>query len=426
MPAYNCYMYSFINSLFEYLFKLHSVFVRQPHVDERMASLSDYLFSSFLYLRLGNTRAKHNIDTNTDCLYLATSPFVEKTSPNSLSERSFRKDRFQKYGPKLSQEVPYRVLATSMTALPGHNINSQSDHMIVAESSSRLASLVQTNEEQNKRLSTLATASGSIVRIYCISDTHERHDVLPDLPLEANCDVFIHAGDIFMTNRVMTKEGSIASLKRFNDWLGKQNARHRLVIPGNHDFLFESHPIEELQAILSNATILINQVVEVVGLKIFGTPKSSGRSDNRAFQSAAFGKRVKEAIAEIKDRGETIDILITHGPELAITEEIRPRLAHVFGHVHGYHGVHLWEDLLTLCPCIMNGRYNPHNLPIMIDLSTNRAVDSGKGIHLGSTGNKSLHLHLQEDNLTIKGGDNEDNKVVEDSSVTLSMQILHS
>jgi ribosome-binding protein aMBF1 (putative translation factor) len=43
----------------------------------------------------------------------------------------------------------------------------------------------------------------SCLRIVAISDTHDRHHLLEDLP---ECDLLIHSGDILMTSRVFTKE----------------------------------------------------------------------------------------------------------------------------------------------------------------------------------------------------------------------------
>jgi predicted phosphodiesterase len=71
------------------------------------------------------------------------------------------------------------------------------------------------------------------VRIICISDTHGQHAGLrvPD------GDILIHAGD-FMTYGNAPRE-----IIDFNTWLGRQPHTNKIVIAGNYDRLFESHPI---------------------------------------------------------------------------------------------------------------------------------------------------------------------------------------
>jgi predicted phosphodiesterase len=69
------------------------------------------------------------------------------------------------------------------------------------------------------------------MRLVLLSDTHQRHDdlVVPD------GDVLVHAGDF-------SRRGKEAEVVRFNAWLGVQPHRAKLVVAGNHDFLFEQEP----------------------------------------------------------------------------------------------------------------------------------------------------------------------------------------
>ena len=70
------------------------------------------------------------------------------------------------------------------------------------------------------------------IRIVCISDTHGQHAKLgvPD------GDVLIHAGDF------MAFGDTPSEIVDFNQWLGKQPHRYKVVIAGNHDWMFERHP----------------------------------------------------------------------------------------------------------------------------------------------------------------------------------------
>ena len=69
------------------------------------------------------------------------------------------------------------------------------------------------------------------IRVVCIGDTHGQHGklIVPD------GEVLIRAGD-FMTFGDGPKE-----IVEFNQWLGRQPHRHKVVIAGNHDSMFERH-----------------------------------------------------------------------------------------------------------------------------------------------------------------------------------------
>lgn len=77
------------------------------------------------------------------------------------------------------------------------------------------------------------------VRIVCISDTHGQH---AKLSVPAG-DVLIHAGD-FMAFGDTPKE-----IVDFNHWLGRQSQRFKVVIAGNHDLMFERHPLPSRAAL---------------------------------------------------------------------------------------------------------------------------------------------------------------------------------
>jgi Icc-related predicted phosphoesterase len=178
------------------------------------------------------------------------------------------------------------------------------------------------------------------VRIICISDTHGQHSDLrvPD------GDILIHAGD-FMTYGKAFREAI-----DFNAWLGRLPHRHKIVIAGNHDWLFETHPIPA-RDLITNGIYLEDSGVELDGLKFWGSPVQP------PFNNWAFNVERGDAIRQHWDKIPMgTDVLVTHGPpfgildqsrpmtphlgceELAkIVEKIAPRL-HLFGHIHGGHG----------------------------------------------------------------------------------------
>jgi predicted phosphohydrolase len=182
--------------------------------------------------------------------------------------------------------------------------------------------------------------------IVCISDTHELHREL-DVP---DGDILIHAGDFTMFSK------RAAAILDFNDWLGKLPHRWKILIPGNHEFFLESDLSR--RRLISNATVLINEGIEIAGLKIWGSPVTPLYGG--AFGLSSPTDRVR-LYAKIPDG---LDILVTHGPPSGILDRspgalhhagcpqlleavtrLKPKL-HVFGHVHGAHGMLSTEDTL--------------------------------------------------------------------------------
>lgn len=178
-----------------------------------------------------------------------------------------------------------------------------------------------------------------IVRICCISDTHQYHRDISNIP---ECDIFIHAGDITFSSRRLSKEIVISKLSEFNEWLGSIPARHRLVVGGNHDVALQRMGHEQVQKLLSNCIFMCNTYIELYGLKIFGTPFSSGHSMNYAYQDEAFGRTMMTEIEALKASDKLdIDVLISHGPSHTLTQIFKPKILHVWGHVHEFRGLHL-------------------------------------------------------------------------------------
>jgi hypothetical protein len=205
------------------------------------------------------------------------------------------------------------------------------------------------------------------IRLVIVSDTHQRHRTLGPLP---SGDIFIHAGDIFMTNRMLTTQRSIEKLHEFNDWLSTVPCPIRVVICGNHDQVVQDLGKDRVQEILTNANYLQNSLIEISSLKIWGSPLSHGHSGNSAFQSSLFARETQERVKQMAHEQETIDILVTHGPNPHLAKILQPRLVHVWGHAHGAHGVHRRRELpyLSVNASIMNTKYDPHQHPIVIDL----------------------------------------------------------
>lgn len=193
-------------------------------------------------------------------------------------------------------------------------------------------------------------------RVACISDTHHCHDGLEIPP----CDILIHAGDILQFTRLHSQ--ALEGLKEFLDWFSQQQARHKILIGGNHDLVMDVKITKstrgvDLIAKYRNITYLNNSgtTLSLHGkkLKVWGIPETD--------IGMAFNGLTPDLIAAIPD---DVDILVTHSPPTGLSGEgakldqvpngvrsvgnrvlyervrdIVPTL-HVFGHVHEGYGVY--------------------------------------------------------------------------------------
>ncbi len=171
--------------------------------------------------------------------------------------------------------------------------------------------------------------------IDCISDTHGRHGEL-DLP---GGDLLIHAGDC-------SHDGEIDEVLEFLTWFEAQNYTYRLLVPGNHDTVFDlipEHLDEECKK--RGITLLNDSGCIIEGIKIWGSPIFPTASD-RAFH--------RERGEDIRKHWDLIpkdtELLITHGPPYGILDEILGKnygcedlhetilqtkiILHIFGHIH--------------------------------------------------------------------------------------------
>lgn len=205
------------------------------------------------------------------------------------------------------------------------------------------------------------------MRIVLISDTHGLHRQL-NVP---DGDMLIHAGDFTLNS----KPPSIVA--DFNAWLGSLPHRHKVVVPGNHEFLLEEPPN---RSAITNATLLVDSGVEIEGLKIWGSPTTP-------LYGGAFGRSNpddrKRLWAQIPDN---LDIVVTHGPPFAILDHSRslerregcPQLleavfrafprVHVFGHIHHGYGTLRTSDTIFVNASLLGDSGNLDRKPIVIDL----------------------------------------------------------
>jgi Icc-related predicted phosphoesterase len=207
-----------------------------------------------------------------------------------------------------------------------------------------------------------------LVKIVCLSDTHGLHRKVHVPP----GDLLIHAGDFTLFSK------SQPEIRDFNAWLGELPHRHKIVIPGNHEFAFEENP--RLSRVVSNAVFLIDEAVEVGGFRVWGSPLTP-------LYGGAFGRSAAADRAHIYSAiPEGTDILVTHGPPfgvldrpsgtdrcdgcrelLAAVSRIQPRL-HIFGHIHGGYGTYGANGTVFVNAALCGESGGIEQQPIVIDL----------------------------------------------------------
>lgn len=105
------------------------------------------------------------------------------------------------------------------------------------------------------------------MKVVCVSDTHHRYGQGKEYPelVTPPGDVLIHAGDF-------TMRGQVGELAAFDEWLGRQPQAIKIIVPGNHDWLFQKD-YYAAAVMAGNATaVLVDKGFTIGGLKIWGSP----------------------------------------------------------------------------------------------------------------------------------------------------------
>ncbi|GEM48414.1 metallophosphatase domain-containing protein [Deinococcus cellulosilyticus] len=208
------------------------------------------------------------------------------------------------------------------------------------------------------------------MKIVCISDTHNQHDLLK-LP---SGDVLIHAGDFSM-------RGHVAETQAFLTWFAAQPHPHKIFIAGNHDFIFEKRPQKARAMVPDGVVYLEDEGVTLDGVKFWGSPITP------TFFDWAFNR----GPATIGSYWDLIpadtDVLITHGPPFGVLDQVLPegkhvgcpkllttldhclRLKlHVFGHIHEGYGQVTEDGRISVNASFLDQEYRPVNRPVVVEL----------------------------------------------------------
>ena len=234
-----------------------------------------------------------------------------------------------------------------------------------------------------------------MVRFVITSDVHSKQNYLKIPP----ADVLIVCGDLTMYS-------SPRELREFSAWLAEAPVKYRVVIAGNHEFIFDKERekefkmwlgtrgdfrliketefnnlnFDDIKKELVNCTYLQDSETTLYGYKIYGTPYQSEWSKS-AFQ------RHPNKLAQFWSKIPTeTDILITHSPPHGIrdvnssgnhcgcpdlTKEVVSRvkpILHCFGHIHESYGAKVSQGTIFMNAAFCGRSYLPSNQPIVLDL----------------------------------------------------------
>ncbi len=231
-------------------------------------------------------------------------------------------------------------------------------------------------------------ADASMLRVVCISDTHDLHRSMPALP---EGDLLVHTGDF-------TRKGTVDAIRDFADWFSAQRHAHKVVIAGNHDLTLDApwyarswprfhrghkeadHIARDIMRSMPGVHYLEDSGVELLGLHIWGSPVQPEFFD-WAFNKYR-GRPLLRHWAKIPDH---TDILLTHGPPLGYGDrtlrndrvgcanllhrvrQVRPRL-HVFGHIHEDPGITTDGHTRFVNASTCTVHYEATQPPVVVDL----------------------------------------------------------
>lgn len=189
-------------------------------------------------------------------------------------------------------------------------------------------------------------------------------------------DLLLHAGDL-------TYRGEKSAIQKFNVWLQDQPYAEKILIAGNHDFLFETHP-QQARALIPSGRYLEDSGIVFRGLRIWGTPYQPW------FFDWAFNIRSEDELAKhFQLIPEGTDIILAHSPPYGILDQtaglygpashagsralleaihrVKPKLV-VFGHIHEAYGIEKRDGITFVNASICNLRYEPVHKPVVVEI----------------------------------------------------------
>lgn len=209
------------------------------------------------------------------------------------------------------------------------------------------------------------------MKICIISDTHNKHKRLARLP---NADMIIHCGDF-------TSMGREHEIRDFMKWYSLLPYTYKLIIAGNHDWLFQTNRLMAMEKVPKNVTYLEDSGVEIEGIKFWGSPVQP------PFNNWAFNRPESKLAEHWKAIPDNTDVLITHGPPhtifdwsiydnihtgspslyFEVVNRIKP-LVHAMGHIHGGYGIKVIENTTFINASNLDEDYMCVNAPMTFEI----------------------------------------------------------
>lgn len=194
-----------------------------------------------------------------------------------------------------------------------------------------------------------------------LSDTHNKHRVLGDMP---EADVLVHSGDF-------TMGGSDMEVLDFLEWFCDLPFKHKIFIAGNHDDCMMDATLDGLP---DNVHYLHDSGITIDGVSFYGVPMLAEFADGEM--------KLMERYDLIPDN---VDVLITHRAPLGILDgtnskihygssllldrlkSVKPKM-HLFGHTHNTYGITIWNGITFCNAAITDDMYNICHTPQLLKL----------------------------------------------------------
>lgn len=218
------------------------------------------------------------------------------------------------------------------------------------------------------------------MKLTFISDTHsmlQNKEYREDLTRRlSGGPIIVHSGD-------MSSRGTALEILDFLEWYSSLPYDNKVLVAGNHDFLFEVDPTaaDDLLKAYPSITYLNDSEATIEGIRFWGSPVTP------YFNNWAFNRNPEEIRKHWDLIPEGIDVLVTHGPPAGILDKVelawdelgcpslkgavsrvKPKI-HVFGHIHEGRGIRVVDEVTYINAAVLNGQYRPYNQDaIVIDL----------------------------------------------------------
>ena len=197
------------------------------------------------------------------------------------------------------------------------------------------------------------------MRILHLSDTHNQHNRLVDLP---NADTIVHSGDFSFA-------GSVDEAIVFIEWFTSLPYKYKIFVAGNHDdCLYEAN----LEGLRDNCFYLCNSCITIENVNFHGMPLFMDD-----FVSGDYDRNLRKIPANT-------DVLITHQPPHGILDfasnihygdvlllqkilEIKPTY-HLFGHIHDAYGIVANKHTTFVNASVVDENYQLSNKSVLLEI----------------------------------------------------------